>query len=123
MRIQITGSRDFTDFSIVQSAIVRTIEDSGAITYNSWVVHGGARGADTLADRIAKRIGCEVEVFPANWNRYGKMAGHIRNVEMLDTDPDIVLAFFKRGAGNRGTQNLVNEARRRGIPIKEYWEE
>lgn len=124
MRIQITGSRDFTNRHLIEAAIVEEMaasDDWPRITPT--VVHGGARGADQIAGYVAQRRNLNVEVFLANWKRYGNMAGPIRNVEMLDTKPDVVLAFFKRGAKNAGTRNLVNEARLRGIPVKEFWEE
>jgi hypothetical protein len=65
-----------------------------------------------------------VEVHPANWAKYGKLAGSLRNVEMLDAgDPDLVLAFYKRGAKNIGTGNMVRECKLRGLTVREYWEE
>lgn len=119
LRVQITGSRDFTSVMIMNEVLGAIPEKPKNIT----VVHGGAPGADTLAGATAKLLGMSVEVFPANWARYGKLAGPIRNVEMLDTRPDFVLAFFKAGAANIGTGNMVREARLRGIPVSEYWED
>ncbi len=56
------------------------------------ILHGGARGADQLASRIAARLGYAVEVYEADWST-GRRAGPDRNLRMLDAKPDLVLAF------------------------------
>jgi hypothetical protein len=70
---------------------------------------GSARG------RIAARLGYEVEVFEADW-RLGRRAGPERNVRMLDTKPDLVLAFWD--GQSRGTRHTISEARRRNITVR-----
>lgn len=121
MRIQITGSRDFTDVKIVGGAIARAV---GSIYDTKHViVHGGARGADSLSGEVARSFGYTEEVHPADWDRYGKSAGYRRNAEMIALKPDVVLAFKKRGAGNKGTQHTIDLANKAGIPVIEYWEE
>lgn len=79
------------------------------------IIHGGARGADKTAADVAMHEGFWVTAHPANWVRYGKAAGPIRNREMLDRVPDLVIAF----PGGTGTADTVAEARRRGIPVRE----
>lgn len=78
------------------------------------IVHGGARGADSIADRWAKRNHISVKPHPADWDRFQKAAGPIRNQEMLDEEkPDLVIAF----PGGRGTADMVSRARRSGVKI------
>jgi len=77
---------------------------------------GATMGADKIADREARGLGYEVHSFPADWKRYGKAAGPIRNRLMLDEDPDLVLAF----GGGRGTLDTITEAERRGIPVRRF---
>jgi hypothetical protein len=92
------------------------------------VIHGAAsrkprgveRSADMLADRAARELGFTVEPHPADWKRHGKAAGPIRNLAMLDTKPDLVLAFQRDGS--RGTQHTIDEARKRGIPVEVHVE-
>lgn len=38
------------------------------------LIHGAARGADSLAGEWASGKGVEVRAFPAEWDRYGKRA-------------------------------------------------
>jgi hypothetical protein len=61
------------------------------------------------------------EIFPADWERYGKRAGPIRNAEMVKAGADVVLAFPL--PGGRGTQHTIRLAREAGIPVKVWGEE
>lgn len=78
------------------------------------IIHGAARGADTLAGEEALDLGFWVQRFPADWKRHGRGAGFKRNLEMLDRDPDLVIAF---GQG-RGTNHTVSKAQERGIVVR-----
>jgi hypothetical protein len=84
------------------------------------IVHGAARGADQMAARIASRCGFATEPHPADWDRHGKAAGAIRNLEMLDSGIDRVLAFWD--GNSRGTLHTITEAHRRGVPVEEHIE-
>lgn len=89
---------------------------------NTIVVTGGARGVDNQADYFAGDLGLDRIVFKANWKRHGKQAGPIRNRRMLDTDPVLVIAFRAKGE-SRGTDDCINEAARRGIPVEVIYED
>ena len=80
---------------------------------NVTIIHGDAKGADKAADRCAKKWGWTVERYPADWNTYGKSAGIIRNTQMLDLQPDKVIAFWD--GKSRGTLHTITEAQKRGI--------
>lgn len=55
--------------------------------------------------------------FPADWDKYGKRAGYLRNVQMLDEGkPDLVVAF----PGGKGTAMMVKLAKERGVRVIEY---
>lgn len=80
------------------------------------LIHGGARGADTMAGQWAASNNIEVQVFPANWDRDGRAAGPIRNSQMLaEGKPDVVVAF----PGGKGTADMIAKARRAGVPVRE----
>lgn len=57
------------------------------------VVSGKARGADTLGEQYAKEHGYSIQYFPADWERYGKAAGYLRNTEMAK-NADALVAFW-----------------------------
>ncbi|WP_051229197.1 DUF2493 domain-containing protein [Pleomorphomonas oryzae] len=78
----------------------------------SVVIEGEQAGADTLSSQWAQRRGIAVEPFPADWDRYGKTAGPIRNARMLaEGRPDVVIAF----PGRFGTWDMVDKATRAGV--------
>ena len=76
------------------------------------VVCGCATGADTCGEEWAKRKRIPVERFPADWQRYGKSAGYIRNEKMAKYAQACVLF-----PGGKGTKNMEVEAKRHGLKI------
>jgi len=113
-RVLVCGSRDWQERSIIRAELGLLASKPNPPV----IIHGAARGADTLAGQIAEGYGLTVERFPADWDTHGKRAGILRNLAMLDTEPDLVLAFRK--GESRGTQHTVSEAMRRGIPTRVY---
>lgn len=109
----VCGGRDFDDDVMFQSAMSDLVRLRGM---PSTIIHGAARGADTLADEWAKRHALRVRAFPANWRKHGRAAGPIRNQQMLDEGrPYLVVAF----PGGRGTVDMVRRARDAGIDVVE----
>lgn len=81
------------------------------------VIEGEARGADTIAREWAESRGITVEKYPADWKRYGKAAGPIRNKQMLEEGkPDFVVAF----PGGTGTDNMKTHAKYAQLEVIEY---
>lgn len=110
MTILVCGGRDYDDQARVTAAL-----SEFAMTGPHVVVHGAARGADTLASFAAFALGWEVRGYPANWKRDGKAAGPIRNAEMLARERvDLVLAF----PGGAGTYDMVKKARKAGVLVR-----
>lgn len=110
MKVLVCGSRFYTDYSRILQ-YVRSLE-------NAVIIAGGARGADTLGVRAAKACGFTFREYPANWEKYGKKAGPIRNQTMLDMEsPDIVVAFHEDIGSSKGTKDMVTRARRSGVPV------
>lgn len=110
MKVVITGSRGWTD----KQAIFRRLVE---LPDSTTVIAGGARGADTIAAEACETYNhLTLQVFPADWEKYGKRAGFIRNAQMLDEQPDLVLAFWD--GESKGTLGCMKEAQRRGIPVE-----
>ncbi len=108
MRVLVCGGRDYTDRGWLQSVLSR-IHAASSITV---LIHGRARGADSLAGEWAERNGVMVLEYAADWERYKKAAGAVRNQRMLDHGkPELVLAF----PGGRGTADMVGRARDAGV--------
>lgn len=73
-------------------------------------------GADFIAADRAFRLGWEVVAYPARWVELGKSAGPIRNQQMIDTGPNLVLAFLEAGKPCRGTRDTIERAEDARIP-------
>lgn len=113
MRILITGSRDWEDVAAIRDAIRAAVGDHPRD--DVVVVHGAARGADTIAGKVAQHSGLVEERHPADWSKNGRAAGPIRNAEMVSLGADVCLAF-PRGA-SRGTRGCMALAEKAGIPV------
>ena len=114
-RVLVTGSRDWTDRDAIRdalSAIDGNCDPADSLT----LVHGAARGADSIAADIAANIGWNVEAHPADWERHGKRAGFIRNEEMVKLGADVCLAFIKDGS--RGAMMCAGLAEKAGISVE-----
>ena len=120
MLVLVCGDRNWTD----RAAIVREVQKVAAQHVDSviTIMHGAARGADTIAGQVAKSLGLPVLVFSANWDLYGRAAGPIRNQQMLDQNPDLVLAFHPDIVKSKGTGDMVRRARKKGTPVEVFSE-
>lgn len=115
MRVLVCGSRYFTDYELLKEKLDE-LRSRLSIPVST-IIHGDARGADRFAGRYADDNKIHLQVYPADWNTYGKRAGPIRNAQMLrEGNPDYVVAF--RGPNSRGTQNMIDQATKAGIPVE-----
>jgi hypothetical protein len=79
------------------------------------VIEGEARGADTFARLCAGVLGIEVLRFPADWEKYGRAAGPIRNSQMLkEGNPDVVVGFHHDIEKSKGTRDMLTRAKKAG---------
>jgi hypothetical protein len=111
MRVIVCGSRYWTDVEKVADRLNRLPGDTQIIT-------GGARGADKIAHDVANWLCLGTLVIEANWTKHGKRAGPIRNREMLDCRPSLVIAFHSDFEHSKGTKDCVFEANKRGIAVE-----
>lgn len=121
MRVLVCGGRTFgvepagCDLETAAKALAEVIDLSRVLDFLhahtpiSCIIEGAAKGADTLAKGWAHKRSVPVEEYPANWKKYGRRAGYLRNQQMLaEGKPEIVVAF----PGGRGTANMVELARK-----------
>lgn len=132
MRILVTGSRDWpwpevvyqTLTSIVEENCPTLREDDGTFVdydYSKVVlIHGNCpNGADRFADDWAAANFVPVEKFEADWRHYGIAAGHIRNDKMIQSEPDICVAFIHNNS--RGAISTANKAGKAGIKVRRVY--
>jgi len=106
-RIAVIGSRGFDDYF----QLVAVLEPH----LPAVLISGGAPGADGLAERFAQERGLEINVIPADWQRYGRGAGPIRNKQIVES-ADLVIAFWD--GKSRGTRSALAHAEKVGVPVE-----
>lgn len=109
-----TGSRTWTDYEMIHNLLSAADRREGPHT----LVHGGAGGADSMADAIARELGWAVEVYKANWERDKRAAGILRNHHMVNLGADLCLAFIRDNS--RGATHCANIARIAGITVAKF---
>ena len=116
-RVLVCGSRRWADEQPIRDALTKLAKEAPIC-----VIEGGARGADEIARQwviyARQHLGLQVEhqLFPANWTRYGKSAGIVRNKQMLaEGQPDLVLAFQKDASA--GTESMIRLAQEAKVPV------
>ena len=110
--VLVCGSRDWKDYYAIKGELSK-------LPKHTLIIHGKCpTGADKLADKAARALGLKVRRFPADWVKYGRSAGPIRNTEMIDERPDKVLAFHEDLPNSKGTKDTVEKARKAKIEVE-----
>lgn len=112
-RVIIAGSRDFSDYDFLRNTmdyLLQNITDRKII-----IICGMARGADTLGEQYAKFKKYEIRYFPADWEKFGKSAGYIRNKQMAQ-NADALVAFWD--GISRGTKLMIDLANEYKLDIR-----
>lgn len=102
----IVGSRGYTDYASFKAKCDALLADKTDIE----IVSGGASGTDAMAERYAHEYGYSLQIFPADWSRYGKRAGYVRNREMhsyISTFTDRGVIAFWDGSSTGTAQSFA----------------
>lgn len=108
MKVLICGSRSISDPELVSQAV----SQSGLRPTH--IISGGARGVDRLAGEYAASNGIEFTEYLADWDRYGKRAGFMRNCVMVGT-ADAVIAVWD--GVSPGTKHSIDYAASQGKDV------
>ena len=114
MRTIIAGSRGITKLSIVWKAV----DASGWRKEITTVISGTARGVDQLGERFARLYSIPVERHPAQWDVYGRSAGHRRNEEMARCADALIAIWDGRSPG---TRSMIGYAQKYGLKVFVYY--
>lgn len=109
MRIIIAGSRDITDLAVIERGMqeVKDKHFGGVWSHGLTILSGGARGVDQLGERWANIHNARIELYPAEWDKHGRSAGYIRNIEMAKR-AGMLVAFWDQES--RGTKHMIGVA-------------
>lgn len=118
-RIIICGGRHFNDYDALESLVDSVLAENDLTDKEVEIVSGHCEGADILGEQYAKNHGIICKVFPAEWTKYGRAAGPIRNSQMIEYASEshipIVIAFVS--PHTKGTMDTIKKATKRGFAI------
>ena len=113
-KVVIAGSRGFSNYKLLKETCDKYLREKKK-THNVIVVSGHARGADSLGEKYASDEDLDLEIYPADWKKYGKSAGFRRNEQMADI-ADAVIAFWN--GESHGTKHMIDIAEEKGLNVK-----
>lgn len=117
-KVIIAGSRKYDDYDTLRVKCDQILSNKlSDPDCHIVIISGGAAGADALGERYAIERGLELDRHPADWKTYGRSAGPRRNAEMAAI-ADALIAFPKEGEANRGTMNMINNAKKKGLLVR-----
>ena len=111
MKLIIAGSRTFGNYKLLSAHL----DDICARYDITEIVSGTAAGADSLGELYAKDHNISVTRFPADWNKYDRSAGPIRNAQMADY-ADACIVFWD--GKSKGTKSMINLAKQKGLATR-----
>jgi len=111
MKVIIAGGRDFNDYDLLCEKCDKILSRQTEIE----IVSGRARGADQLGERFAKERGYPIKMFAADWAKFGKQAGYLRNIEMAEYG-DALIAFWNQES--KGTEHMIDIAKEKSLKIR-----
>lgn len=109
----VSGDRNWTDREKIRKVLTEFNPQT------TLLVEGGARGADRLARQEGRKLGFKVITVDADWHKYGKAAGAVRNRVMYNTyKPHGILAFHSNISESKGTKDMIEVAEKGGTPVR-----
>ena len=111
MKVIVAGSRTITGTAEVWDAIRLSGFVVGKATE---IVSGGCAGPDLKGESYARAYEIPVRRFPADWKRYGRRAGPLRNEEMACYADALVAVWDGRSPG---TADMIRRARAHGLRV------
>ena len=130
-KILVTGDRHYRNLELIADTLEGFLVEYGLNPEEVMLIHGGATGADTIADVCGKLLRMDVKPYPAHWRHtedcpegcsevVGRAAGPIRNKKMITDHPDILIAFVFHDnlEESKGTKNMIELLKKATIPYR-----
>ncbi|MBQ2676529.1 MAG: DUF2493 domain-containing protein [Clostridia bacterium] len=108
-RIVVGGCRDYNNYFVFKEFMAECL--SKINSENIIILSGHCSGVDQMAEKYAQEHKLPLEIYPAEWGKYGRAAGPKRNQIMVE-NAEIVIAFWDRKS--KGTKNLISCAEKSG---------
>ena len=113
-KVIIAGSRGFSNYKLLREQCNKFLREKRK-TSNIIVVSGHARGADTLGEKYAQDEGFTLEIYPAQWKKFGKRAGYRRNEQMAEV-ADSLIAFWD--GSSKGTKHMIDIMNEKNLLVR-----
>jgi len=107
MKIAIVGYRNFNDFDMFENYILDWELTNGKITN---IISGGCVGTDKLAEKYAIKYNIPTTIHEAQWDKYGKSAGPIRDKKIVDDCSHLIAFLSSKSVGTKITINMAKKA-------------
>lgn len=109
MKVIIAGSRDLSLSAHRLTQIINLADFSP-----TEIVSGTARGIDRSGEAWARTVGISIKEFPADWDKYGNMAGPIRNRQMANYADALIAVWDGK---SRGTKHMIDTMKKLKKPV------
>ena len=114
IKVIIAGTRDFNDYAFLKKNVDYFLQGINPNNEEIEIVSDNTICADKLGERYAKEHNLPVKLFPANWDKYGKRAGYLRNQEMANY-ADMLIAFWDEKS--KGTKHMIDIAKKQDLTV------
>lgn len=115
IKVIIAGTRDFDNYELLKQKMDKILAGKVRNNEEIIIISGTARGADKLGERYAREKGYKIERYPANWDKYGKRAGYIRNEQMAKV-ADACVCFWDEQS--KGTKHMIDLAKKYKLALR-----
>ena len=113
-KVIIAGSRGFSNYKLLREQCNKFLREKRK-TSNIIIVSGHARGADFYGEKYAQDEGFDLEIYPAQWDKFGKRAGYRRNEQMAEV-ADALIAFWD--GSSRGTKHMIDIMNEKNLLVR-----
>lgn len=114
-KVVICGCRDFYDYGYLKEKCLYYLQNKMP---DVLIISGAASGADELGERFAQEHHLKIERHPADWDRYGKRAGPIRNEEMVQRCDGVIAFWDGKSRGTKTTIDFCKQYNKRCIVVR-----
>lgn len=107
MNIAIIGGRNFNNYELLKNELLKFMEEN-QVSVDA-IISGGAKGADSLAEKFASEIGVDMVIFKPEYEKFGRGACAVRNTKIIE-NCDVVFAFWD--GKSKGTLDSIKKAKK-----------
>ena len=115
IKVIIAGTRDFDNYELLKQKMDKILAGKVRNNEEIIIISGTARGADKLGEKYAREKRYKIERYPANWDKYGKRAGYIRNEQMAKV-ADACVCFWDEQS--KGTKHMIDLAKKYKLALR-----